>query len=147
MAQSQQVEIQYVGMRINETRRWRWIHPLGLERVGDQWRLIAHDLDEEQYRVKTFVLARILDTRRPAKRRPLRFEPLSALDDTITLRVRINAVLTEDQQNVVAHELGIKNGTIRIPRRSLGDFIQRYGEENGREGIVWPPIFVEDQKI
>lgn len=147
LTQGQQVEIQYVGMRINEMRRWRWIHPLGLERVGDQWRLVAHDLDEELRSVKTFVLARIFDIRRPAKRRPYGFVPLSTLDDTLTLRVRINTALTEDQQKVITHELGIKNGTIRIPRRSLGDFIQRYAGEGRREGIVWPPIFVEEQKI
>jgi predicted DNA-binding transcriptional regulator YafY len=147
LAQGQQLEILYVGMRINEMRRWRWIHPLGLERVGDQWRLIAHDLDEKERSVKTFVLARIMDARRPGKRQPSGFQPLSTLDDTISLRVRINPRMTEDQQKVIAHELGIKKGNIRIPRRSLGDFIQRYAGETGREGIVWPPIFVEEQKI
>jgi hypothetical protein len=147
LAQRRQVEIQYVGMRINETRRWRWIHPLGLERVGDQWRLIAQDLEETQHFVKTFVLARIIDARRPARRAPLKFVPLSALDDTVTLRIRINAALTEDQKRVIIHEFGIRNGTIRIPRRSLGDFIQRYAAETRREGIVWPPIFIEEQKI
>ena len=146
LAQARQLEIQYVGMRVGETRRWRWMHPLGLERVGDQWRLIAHDLDEKHHPIKTFVLPRIMDARRPAKRQPSGFVPLSTLDDTMTLRVRINPRMTEDQQKVIAHELGIRDGLIRIPKRSLGDFIQRYAGGTEREDVVWPPIFVEEQK-
>ena len=87
-----------------------------------------------------------MDARRPAKRQPSGFVPLSTLDDTMTLRVRINPRMTEDQQKVIAHELGIRDGLIRIPRRSLGDFIQRYAGGTEREDVCLASDFCRRAK-
>ena len=42
----QPIELLYVGLRNNEHARWRRILPVTLEKMGDQWRLIAQDLDD-----------------------------------------------------------------------------------------------------
>ena len=35
--------IRYVGLKAGDVARFRRVYPIALERMGDQWRLVAHD--------------------------------------------------------------------------------------------------------
>lgn len=137
------VDIVYVGMRKGEKARRRRIFPIGLERVGDQWRLLGSDLERRGYPLRTFVLSRISmcdGERRP----PADMGYADVLDRTERVGVCLNSDLTEDQADAVRHELNVKDGTVELHTRTIYDFLARFGRTAAPEHVVWPPIEAEN---
>lgn len=140
IAHEEILRICYVGLRERESARWRRVYPVGLERLGEQWRLVAQDLDAEGYPLKTFVLPRILDAEATTERLPRDMVRLAADNQRVSFPVRLNPRLTEDQRRVLTHELRIENGLVILPKRGEFEYFRRYADEPVNEGIVWPPL-------
>lgn len=132
------VRLKYVGLALGENARWRFVLPLGLERMGDQWRLIATDLEAEGYPSKVFVLARILDLIDKGEKRPRGVVWGRADDKLVPVEVRLNPRLTPAQRLVVSHEMGLSAGVARIPSRSLFEYRRRFTTEAPNPTAVWP---------
>ena len=134
--------IQYVGMKLGETARWRRVFPLGLERMGDQWRVIAQDLDKEKdgFPVRTFVLARIEDAAEIRDKLPKKFTPAAASDATLKFTPVLDGRYTPDQRRALLHELQVEDGVIHLPWRAEFEFLRRFGEVAASADAVWPPI-------
>ncbi len=56
-------------MRENEGPSERVIAPLGLERMNDQWRVIAQDTGKQGHPIRTFVISRILEAEKEVLKR------------------------------------------------------------------------------
>lgn len=135
------LRIVYLPMRRKESPQRRLIAPLGLERMNDQWRVVAQDMEKENCPIRVFVLARILNAENEVlKRRPPGFVRQHLSDAEVTLAVSLNPDLTPLQQEVVAAELGIREGKVRIARRGIFEFKRRFSSEPATSDAVWPPI-------
>lgn len=137
------LSILYVSMQKGAFCKWRNIVPLGLERVLDQWRLIAHDLDAEGYPIKTYVLARIFGHRALTTPLPVNFyrhlKVLNNLNELV--RIELNPDLTKDQEDAIRNELNIgKDDTMEISQRSKVDFLRRFSDIPTTESAIWPVI-------
>ena len=132
------LRICYVGLREHECARWRRVYPTGLERLGEQWRLVAQDLDAEGHPVKTFVLPRILAAEVSAERRPGSMVRQGPEDRPISIPVHLNPRLTDDQRRVLTHELRIEEGRVIVPKRGEFEYFRRFADEPVSEGVVWP---------
>ncbi len=135
------VRILYVGLRRGETARWRLVYPAGLERMGDQWRLLAQDLEAPDYPMRTFVLPRIFDARCSDAKLPKDIIRQSGENHVEPVPVRFNPDLTDDQRAALAHELGIRNDAVALPRRGVFEYFRRFSDEPVNPDAVWPPIF------
>ena len=134
------VDIEYVGLRLGETRRTRTVLPLGLELLGHQWRVIAHDVDTREKKIgaeqKVFVLARILNAQvnpslqgkklRDCKGHRTEGRDLHLDRSEHDYQVVPNRRLTPDQVEAVAREFSlVRKGNayvIRMPQRNLVEF-------------------------
>lgn len=137
------MSILYVSMQKGATNKWRNIVPLGLERILDQWRLIAQDLDSKDYPIKTYVLARISEHRLLTNPLPPNFyQYLKVLNDLNELvNIELNPELTLDQERAFKNELHIhENGTLEVPQRSKIDFLRRFSDMPTSESTLWPII-------
>ena len=137
------LSIFYVSMQKGASCKWRNIVPLGLERVLDQWRLIAHDLNTEGYPIKTYVLSRVFGHRLLTAPLPVDFyRYLKALNDLNELvRIDLNPDLTKDQEEAIRNELHIgKDSTMEISQRSKIDFLRRFSDIPVTESAIWPVI-------
>ncbi|MCX7096293.1 MAG: hypothetical protein NTV43_00125 [Methylococcales bacterium] len=137
------LSILYVSMQKGASCKWRNIVPLGLERILDQWRLIAHDLDSEGYPIKTYVLARVFGHRSLTAPLPVNFyRYLKALNDLNELvRIELNPDLTKDQEDAIRNELNIdKDCAMEISQRSKVDFLRRFSDIPTTESAIWPVI-------
>lgn len=132
------VRLKYVGLKHGESARWRFVLPLGLERMGDQWRLVATDLEAPGYPTKVFVLARVLDLLDQHEKRPRGVLWGVAGDKTVSVQVTLNPRLTADQKHAVAHEMGLADGVAHIPQRSIFEYRHRFASSEPRSGVVWP---------
>lgn len=148
------VDIEYVGLRLGEMRRTRTVLPLGLELLGSQWRMLAHDVDERTRRIdvaqKTFVLARIWKAQlNPALQGKKLKSPTGERLDVQALQIEradrsyqvvLNRRLTPDQAEAVAREFAlVRHGDlylIRMPERDLVEF---------RRDHCARPVFPDDQ--
>jgi len=141
------IELLYVGLRKGEQARWRRLLPITLEKMGDQWRLIAQDLDDEEgsYPVKVFVLPRILEARMSHPKLPDNIIRQGYSDVTERIRVRLHPALTADQRAVIRHELMIENDKITVARRSVFELLRRFSDLPVNPDAVWPLIYVEDE--
>lgn len=142
------IELLYIGLRKNEHARWRRVLPITLEKMGDQWRLIAQDLDDRDaaYPVKVFVLPRILDARPADPKLPDRIVRQDYSDESARIPIRLHPSLTPDQQAAIRHELMIQNNQITIARRSVFEMLRRFADLPARTDAVWPPIYPVDQE-
>jgi hypothetical protein len=142
----QPIELLYVGLRRNEQARWRRVAPLTLEKMGDQWRLIAQDWDDQSaaYPVKVFVLPRILDARPANPKLPDNIIRQGYSDEQVRLPIRLHHDLTPDQQAVICHELMVQNQQISIARRSLFELLRRFSDQPPRADTIWPLIYPEE---
>ena len=138
--------IQYVGVKLGETARWRRIFPLGLERMGDQWRIYAHDLEHPDFAVRTFVLARIEDAAELREKISKKFTPAAASDAMLKFAPVLDGRYTQDQRRALLHELRVEDGLIRLPRRAEFEFLRRFGEVAASADAVWPPIKLLEKK-
>lgn len=142
----QAVRIAYVGLRKDESARWRLLLPVGLERMGDQWRVVAQDLEAEQYPIKTFVLPRIVDAEATNAKLPDDIIRQAGDDRLVKVPIRLNPELTDDQRTVLAHELNIREGAVSLPKRGVFEFLRRFSDQEPSPDAVWPPIFREEEE-
>lgn len=133
------VLIQYVTMHRGEVGQWRRIAPLALDRMGDQWRLTAQDV-EKQGAVRTFVIARILDAKHDTEPLPKKFIRTNSYDSLRRERVELNLRFTQAQKHVIEHELNIRDSHIEIPHRCWYEFKIRFADGERSSDIVWPPL-------
>lgn len=142
------VEILYVGLRRGESARWRRIWPSAIEHTGLYWRILAQDLDAKDFRIKTFVLSRVLDAKpMRSDNIPKGFRRLTTVRQNLRLRVHFNEALTSDQQVVLRHGFGIgHDGIMSWPEHSLYDLKRVWSDAPPQEGIVWP-IFTRIDKV
>lgn len=142
------IRIEYVGLREGESYRWRLVQPIGLERLGDQARLIALDLDREgpaEDLLRTFVIARIRavdDTVRVPQKRVFN---VGGDDSTVRVPVQWNPRLTPDQIDALTRELGVRDGWLTMNRRTKFEFMRRFAGDQPTADVVWPIIhYVND---
>jgi hypothetical protein len=140
----QGLRIFYVGLRRDESPRWRWLLPAGLERMGDQWRLIAQDLEDISYPIKVFVLPRIRDADISEQKLPKDLIRLAADDRIVELAVKLNPKLSAEQADVLQHELRVENGKVKLPKRGIFEFLRRYSDQGVNSNAVWPPLFKDE---
>jgi len=133
------VLIQYTGMRRGESGQWRRIAPLGLERMGDQWRLTGQDVDKAGA-VRTFVLARILDARYDTEPVPKKFVRANSQDSLRREPVELNLRLTDAQKQVIGRELKVIDGHVEMPHRCWYEFKLQFAGGERSTDIVWPPL-------
>lgn len=138
IAAERAVRLHYAGLRRGEDAKWRLVAPLGLERMGDQWQLIASDLEATHYPEKVFVLARILSVIDEQKRPPRGFIWKYPSNKMIACRVDLNKVLMPSQMRAVGNEMRLIDGTVRIHERSLYEFRRRFAEVEQIPDIAWP---------
>lgn len=138
-AAGQALQIRYVGLRAGEQARWRQIYPVGLERMGEQWRLIATDLEHEDFALRSFVLARIVQAKPSDRARfPNGFKRVAIGDLRVTFDAIPNPELTPDQIDVLNNELRISGGRIELHHRSVFEFLRRFGAQAPSRDAVWP---------
>ena len=133
------VLIQYVGMRRGELGQWRRIAPLGLERMGDQWRLTAQDIEKKGI-VRTFVMTRILDAKSDPDSMPKQFIRANAQDSLRREPMELNLRLDETQKRVIMRELKIRDGHVEMPHRCWHEFKIQFADGQRSGDIVWPPL-------
>ncbi|WP_215842089.1 WYL domain-containing protein [Acidithiobacillus montserratensis] len=134
------LRLRYVSMKRGEEGRWRCIYPIGLERMGDQWRLVALDLDKKDLPLRVFVLARILGVDDSPCPLPKGFSKPGIHDADLSVHARPNPAMTPDQAIVTAHELRIHDGKITLNQRTLFEFYRRFGSQPLSDDAVWPPL-------
>jgi hypothetical protein len=144
IAHQHSLRIFYVGLRRDQPSRWRWLLPAGLERMGDQWRLIAQDLEDTAYPIKIFVLPRIADAEIADLKPPKDLIRLAADDRIVELPVRLNPELSKEQATVLRHELGIQDGKVKLPKRGIFEFLRRFSDQTANANAVWPPLFKDE---
>lgn len=143
IAHEKAIVIRYVGLRKDEKARLRKIYPAGLERMGDQWRLIASDLDKPGYPLRVFVLARILGFDSEISR-PKDLVLPGIADQTEQLPAHLSSDMTSDQAIAIAHELGIVEGRITVNSRSKFEFYRRFADRKIGSDVVWPLLHIEE---
>jgi hypothetical protein len=144
IAHEKAIVIRYVGLRKGEKARLRRIFPAGLERMGDQWRLIGSDLEKPGYPLRVFVLARILGFDAEISP-PKGFVIPGVADQTERLPVHLNSMMTSDQAVAIAHELGIVEGCITINSRSKFEFYRRFADQIIGSDVVWPLLQIQEE--
>lgn len=133
--------IQYVGLKEGDTARFRRVYPVVLERMGDQWRLVAHDLAGTDFPLKIFVLSRITGASVDPEKLPRGFLASSPIDFKTSVAVDWDLRLNDDQKQALRSELGIDSkGMVQINTRDLHEFLVRFGGRTVAENIVWPPL-------
>ena len=135
------VHIQYVGLKAGDIARFRRVFPVALERMGDQWRLAAHDLESDGFPLKIFVLSRITGASQNREKLPRGFIPSSPIDFKQSVVIDWDLRLNADQKNALRNELGIDSkGVVTINNRDVHEFLIRFGGRNVSNDIVWPPL-------
>lgn len=142
--QGRLLKIVYVGLRAGSAAESRRILPLGLERMNDQWRVIAQDISKEGAPIRVFVLPRILDVETDPGRKPRHFVSQGHTDSQTTLHVLLNPRFTPIQQQVMRRELRIERGTVSVATRSLHEFKRRFTEAPPAPDVVWPPLILKE---
>lgn len=138
-AVGQGLQLRYVGLRAGEQARWRQVYPVGLERMGEQWRLIATDLEHANLPLRTFVLARIVQAKPSDRARfPNGFKRVAIDDLRVTLAAVPNPGLTPDQIGALNNELRISGGQITLHQRSVFEFLRRFGGQAPSSDAAWP---------
>lgn len=138
--------IVYVGLRVGEEPKERRILPLALERMNDQWRVIAQDIDKAGAPLRVFVLSRILDAKQDRGSKPRGFVHQGHTDSITELNVALNPKLTSRQKDILARELRVQNGKVRVATRSLHEFERRFTEKPANPDAVWPPLTIKAVK-
>jgi len=138
--QEKGLHLSYVSMNRGAERSWRCVYPIGLERMGDQWRLVGLDLEKKDFPLRIFVLARILGVDDFPCPLPENFVKPGIHDVVVSVPAILNPELTPDQAIVTANELGIQDGKIALSRRTLFEFYRRFGSQPVSETAVWPPL-------
>lgn len=133
------LQIEYVSLRPGEKGKTRILHPVGLQVMADQWRLIAYDLKKAQPTQQAFVLARIRFAKMLEQRANKTYRHYS-FESTSKIPVEINTSLTEAQQITIAHELRLHNGRVELPMGHTFEFFRRFGDGPVSDAVIWPLI-------
>lgn len=138
--------VSYCGLRLGEQARWRRIVPLALERMADQWRVVAHDLERADFALRTFVLARIADAVEDLDPLPKGFTPAGSVDFERSVKVTLDGRYTPDQRRALEHELGICDEHLSLPARTAFEYGRRFSVVSASADAVWPPIKAMSEK-
>lgn len=151
--------ITYIGLRPQEEPQERRILPLALERMNDQWRVIAQDLGKKGHPIRVFVLARILSVAWDLGRKPRKFVRQSHQDGSSWLPIRFHERLNSHQREAIGRELRVvfthpdqsrttetpKRGRIRVLTRSIYEFQRRFLTQDPHSPhVIWPLISAEE---
>lgn len=136
--------IWYVGMRRGQTAVRRRILPLGLEKVDDQMRLIAQDIEHEDHPVRSFVLTRIVRTLVDNDRLPRKLLRQSRLDAQRQVTVKFNPGLTPDQRDVLAHEFAVRDGKVTMLERAVHEFKIQHAGHAVSSSLVLPVFSIQE---
>lgn len=141
----QGLRLRYVSLTRDGEAQWRCVYPIGLERMGDQWRLIALDIEKKRlpigdYPIRAFVLARILGADETPCPLPRHFSKPGIIDVDVTVQARLNPDFTPDQAIALSNEMRVQDGTITLNRRTLFEFYRRFGRQALSDNAVWPPL-------
>jgi hypothetical protein len=148
--QRQHLYIDYVSMKLGDRGKTRWLYPLSLDRVGDQWQLSAHDLEnvKDQFPVHFFLLTRMFKAHPSTgygKRLPKGFVPSNSRDTPKRVPVRFNKVLTPRQVHALRRELDVEVSAddqeyITLSHRTEFQFFRKYANERVGEDYVDPLV-------
>lgn len=149
------LEIVYVGLKRNALPTSRLIIPLALERMNDQWRVVAQDIRrkgekkegktvEPEPQVRNFVLSRILDAKWYRGRKSKGVLRMGHWDRLRKVPVIINPLYNDHQKEVIERELKIENGVVEIPSRSFFEFSRRFMDTPTSHDVVWPPLIKKE---
>lgn len=133
------VQIEYVSLRPGDKGKMRVLHPVGLQQMADQWRLIAYDLKKENPQQQAFVLARIRFAKMLEQKASRKFQHYS-FESTSMIPVAFNESLTAVQQATLGHELRIRGGNLSLPLGHSFEFFRRFGDGPVSDAVVWPPV-------
>jgi len=131
--------IQYVTLKRGDRGARRSIFPVGLQRVGDQWRLVAYDLDRTPPVQRAFVLSRIVDAAPSVAKVPKSIKHFS-FNAAQPVKAQLHPDFTEEQRSVLEHELSICNEHRIMPPSEEFEFLRRYSEIEASREAVWPVI-------
>lgn len=141
LTRKRSVYIRYVGMKRGDTARFRRVYPVVLERMGDQWRLAAHDLDSDTFALKVFVLSRITGAVADTAKLPRGFIAANPVDVEVAHAVTWDLRLNEDQKEALRNELGIDSkGIATLNSRDVHEFQIRFGGKTVSDDVIWPPL-------
>lgn len=139
------IDIYYVSLKEKDRGSTRAVFPLGLEKKSDQWRLVAHDLSNKNYTIKTFLLSRITSVDKSDKKRPKRLGVISGTEAPTKFKCQLNRNFTKEQREVVKNQLKITNkNTVMLAKRYLYEFKIDYLNTPSSNSITWP--LIEDIK-
>lgn len=136
------LRIIYISLRLGDLPSERRILPLALERMNDQWRVVAQDIEKDGAPIRVFVLSRILDAEPDVGRKPKKFVHQGPTDSMTDVQVVLNPKLTKHQQQAIGRELRVENGKISVATRSLHEFGRRFADEALGQDAVWPPLIL-----
>jgi WYL domain len=135
------LNIAYIGMRRGDRGTERWIVPIGVDIYTDQIRLVAHDLNQAGFALRSYVLSRIVAARACDRRLPKGFCRESAYDPPMRCKARLSEELTPEQARVARHELRIDDhDELMVSRRYLHDLGRLYASRAVADNVVWPPL-------
>lgn len=136
------LEIDYVGFKVGDTLRTRWVAPVGLEFDGAQVRLWAHDLQHQGYPLKSFVLSRIMAARLSVRSMSSDVRPELALpQEAVTLQAVFNEQLTADQREAITRELGLDDqARLKAARHRVFQLQRLYAKTSSAQETIWPPL-------
>lgn len=133
--------IQYVGLKVGDIARFRCIYPIALERSGDQWRLVAHDMEISDFPIRTFVISRITGASANLEKLPRGFIPSNPVDYKQNVAINWDLRLNDDQKQALRNELGINSqDVLNINSRDVHEFLIRFGGRAVGSDIAWPPF-------
>ena len=141
------VHVRYVGLRLGEESQWRHLQPVAFERMGDQWRFVASDLEAADARARTYVLTRVLDAR-PDESGESRSDSPAETDSRAHVPIALDERLTDDQRRCLQHELKTTpdGRSVVLPTRSVHEFLVRYGGKRPSVGVIWPPLVGSEER-
>lgn len=143
------LEILYVGLRKNESAKWRMVMPRALDFTGTQWRLAAHDLEAEELSLKIFAFSRIINVRNANSLNKNICVPMAATLEPTAYQVRLSPELTTDQIRSITREFGIsERGTILLRKNQAFEFKRDFCTEKpeGMKDVVWP-VFTDAKEV
>lgn len=137
------LEIIYLAMTEGALPEEKTIFPLALEKMNDQWRLIAQDIQKSGAPKRVYVLSRILNATPSPRRRPRGMIRRGHHDSQVAIRVEIEPRFSPLQSEVLSRELCIADGTVKIASRSEFEFCRRFTDMPANPDAIWPPLIVK----
>ncbi|TXF10357.1 hypothetical protein [Pelomicrobium methylotrophicum] len=144
------IEVEYVGLKAGDIYRKRRLVPAAVNLDGGQPRLYAHDIDQDGYPLKVYVLTRMRNARILNDPLPKSLTVQELEDPLVSYRIMFDPRLTDDQRDAMARELGVDNdGVVRVPLSQAHSFRRFYTNDVPPEGraqeIIWPPVIYAER--